>query len=243
MPQFSGLVRVYHSAVAVYYAPSDPSGSGGMHKEWIRATPRWRRGAPRYDCIFVQKDPTLSGFRGLYVARVRLFFSFQHLGIHHSCALVSWYLPVADSPDDDTGMWIVKPLKRRGRLVRSVIALDTVIRGAHLMGVAGHRFLSLRFSPLDTLNSDTFKTFYHFVLLSKSLLKADLGGPAVDVFVHGNFVYYIENGEIKDLGIAVIPPGKAIPEIPFTVLSGSQPSTLADHLSRIGAIPSTWFVQ
>ncbi|KAL0957454.1 hypothetical protein HGRIS_001251 [Hohenbuehelia grisea] len=59
------------------------------------------------------------------------------------------------------------------------------------------------------------------------LLKADLGGPAVDVFVHGNFVYYIENGEIKDLGIAVIPPGKATPEIPFTVLSGSQPSTLA----------------
>ncbi|KAJ8691163.1 hypothetical protein PTI98_010759 [Pleurotus ostreatus] len=74
--------------------------------------------------------------------------------------LRGWYVPVAESPDDDTGMWIVKPLKRRGRLVRSIISLDTIIRGAHHMGVAGRRFLPLRFSPLDTLDLDKFKAFY-----------------------------------------------------------------------------------
>ncbi|KAL4256938.1 Carbonic anhydrase [Pleurotus pulmonarius] len=39
-------------------------------------------------------------------------------------------------------------------------------------------------------------------------------GPLADVFVHG-LVYDIENGEIRDLGISVGPPGKPIPELPF----------------------------
>ncbi|KAL0959624.1 hypothetical protein HGRIS_011327 [Hohenbuehelia grisea] len=64
----------------------------------------------------------------------------------------------------------------------------------------------------------------HFALLSK-----DDGGnktiegctehdPAVEVFVHG-FVYDIENGEIKNLGVSVGPPGKDIPEIPFPAIT------------------------
>jgi hypothetical protein len=38
-PAFSGLVSVFSSAMATYYAPSDPSRIGGMHSEYIRATP------------------------------------------------------------------------------------------------------------------------------------------------------------------------------------------------------------
>ncbi|GBE87942.1 hypothetical protein SCP_1201680 [Sparassis crispa] len=40
-------LHVYHSAVTTFYAPSDLSGVGGMHREWIRATPSWKLGAPR----------------------------------------------------------------------------------------------------------------------------------------------------------------------------------------------------
>ncbi|KAL0959619.1 hypothetical protein HGRIS_011322 [Hohenbuehelia grisea] len=72
----------------------------------------------------------------------------------------------------------------------------------------------------------------HFALLSKegggnkTIEGRSEGGPAVDVFVHG-FVYDIENGEIKDLGISVGPPDKPIPEIPFPVINESKPTALA----------------
>lgn len=158
-PQFEGPVSIFHSAIALYYAPSDPSGSGGMHKERICATPRWRGGYPRYDCVFILNDPSLPGFRALLAARVRLLFSFQHHGIFYPCALVSWFSSVSEAPDEDTGMWIVAPtLDQRGKEVRSVIHLDCIVRGAHLLAVAGKDFLPLHFHFSDTL--DAFSSFY-----------------------------------------------------------------------------------
>ena len=41
LPEFHGRVAVYTSAVATYYAPSDLSGTGGMHPEWIQAVQKW----------------------------------------------------------------------------------------------------------------------------------------------------------------------------------------------------------
>ncbi|KAH9043629.1 hypothetical protein EDB85DRAFT_1838587, partial [Lactarius pseudohatsudake] len=41
-PQFEGHIKVYHSAVARFYAPSDLCGTGGMYREQIRSTPNWR---------------------------------------------------------------------------------------------------------------------------------------------------------------------------------------------------------
>ncbi|KLO04121.1 hypothetical protein SCHPADRAFT_841012, partial [Schizopora paradoxa] len=69
----SGKVFVFHSAKAIFYAPSDLCGVGGMRKEIIRATPSWRNGLSRYDCVFISKpDDELrpAGFRTLHVARV-----------------------------------------------------------------------------------------------------------------------------------------------------------------------------
>ncbi|KAJ7113623.1 hypothetical protein C8R44DRAFT_741205 [Mycena epipterygia] len=51
-PDFSERVFIYNSARAVFYAPSDVSGIGGMRHERIRATKSWYRGPPRYDCVF-----------------------------------------------------------------------------------------------------------------------------------------------------------------------------------------------
>ncbi|KIM70992.1 hypothetical protein PILCRDRAFT_17521 [Piloderma croceum F 1598] len=77
LPAFNEVISVYNSAVATFYAPSDLSGIGGMHRERIRALSSWRKEGPRYDCIFVNTDPTQNGMRGLEVARVRAFFSFK----------------------------------------------------------------------------------------------------------------------------------------------------------------------
>ncbi|KAI6094812.1 hypothetical protein F5141DRAFT_1191608 [Pisolithus sp. B1] len=75
----------FSSAVATFYAPSDFSGANGMHCKCIHASSSWRNGAPCYDCVFVEKDPTLPGFQGLHVAQ--------------------WFTPVGNEPCINTGMW------------------------------------------------------------------------------------------------------------------------------------------
>lgn len=80
LPDISKCLRVidpgysFSSATATFYSPSDLFGKNGMHWQHIHATSSWRNGPPHYDCVFVEKDPTLPGFQGLYVARVLLFF-------------------------------------------------------------------------------------------------------------------------------------------------------------------------
>ena len=131
-------IHVFPSAVAIYYAPSDLCGTRGMFRERIRAVDSWRRGPPRHDCVFVQHDPDKPGFRGLYVARVCHFFSIRHNKTHFPCALVSWYSTIGTTPCADTGMWKVEPdFDNLGNVAMSIIHLDSMVRGAHLMGIAG----------------------------------------------------------------------------------------------------------
>jgi len=156
---FVTSVRVFPSATAVYYAPSDYSGLGGMHRERIRATPSWRSGPARYDCVFVQHDAAAQGMRGLHFAHVRLFFSFRHQGSVFPCALVQWFSVVGENPDELTGMWIVEPdFDTRGRRAAQVIHVDTIVRGAHLIGVAGEASIPSDLHFSDSL--DAFRAFY-----------------------------------------------------------------------------------
>lgn len=153
-------VRVHHSAVATYHAPGDPSGVGGMRREHIRATPSWRSGAARYDCVFISKDPTLAGFRGLYAARVRLFLSFKYESKPYECAVVEWYVPVAEEPDEDTGMWVVEPEFNDDGVSGpfEVIHTDTIYRGAHMIGFYGEHFVPSALRASDSL--DVFEAFF-----------------------------------------------------------------------------------
>ncbi|RDB29961.1 Carbonic anhydrase 2 [Hypsizygus marmoreus] len=68
----------------------------------------------------------------------------------------------------------------------------------------------------------------HFAALAgnttETLLKRAEGEPAGDVFIHG-WVYDIENGEIRDLGISVGPPGKEIPAAPFAAVESAAAQT------------------
>ncbi|KAF8068971.1 carbonic anhydrase [Lyophyllum atratum] len=76
----------------------------------------------------------------------------------------------------------------------------------------------------------------HFAALSgnSTVKRADAGETVKDVFIHG-WVYDIENGEVRDLGISVGPPGREIPSAPFPAVAAAaeksqqqeQPKVLA----------------
>lgn len=160
-PRFYDLISVFHSAVATYFAPSDISGIGGMLRERIRATPAWRKGKDvvrRYDCVFVGKDADKPGFEGLLVARIRLLFSFQFQGIGYPCALVEWFERTECEPDRDTGMWMVRPEVNVGERVASVIHVDCILRGAHLLPICGEEFVPRHLHYSSTL--DAFSAYY-----------------------------------------------------------------------------------
>jgi hypothetical protein len=146
LPTLQSAVAVFPSAIATFFAPSDVAGTCGMYRQRIRATPLWRRGdipAPRYDTILVSTGSDADGFLGTHVARVKLFFSFKHDGVEYPCALVEWFQRVADVPEEETGMWLVQPeLTSQHTRYASVIHLDTVLRGIHLLPYFGDRFVS-----------------------------------------------------------------------------------------------------
>lgn len=134
-----------------------------MFRERIRAVGSWRKGPARHDCVFVERDPDLPGFRGLYVARVRAFLSITHNKVKYPCAVVSWFSTVEvgdSSPCPDTGMWMVEPdFDQTGNCAMSVIHVDSILRAAHLMGVSnGSEFIPQHLKFNHTL--DAFRSFY-----------------------------------------------------------------------------------
>ncbi|KAH9842964.1 uncharacterized protein C8Q71DRAFT_698981 [Rhodofomes roseus] len=151
-------LSVYPSAVATFYAPADPSGPGGMRRERIRATPSWRSEGARYDCAYIVKDSAQEGFRGLDAVRIRLLFSFKFNGILYPCALVEWFEPIGDEPDEETGMWMVEPeLDADARRPCQVVHLDSIFRAAHLLPVYGEDPLPIGFRAQDSL--DAFRAY------------------------------------------------------------------------------------
>ncbi|KAF7349140.1 hypothetical protein MVEN_01436200 [Mycena venus] len=158
-PDAPGSIKVFPSAIAKFYAPSDQSGIAGMLCERIRAVRSWRGGPARHDCVFVEGDPDLPGFRGLLAACVLLFMSFKHRGVTFPCALVTWFSAIGEEPCPDVRMWMVEPdVDNRGRRVMDVIHVDTILRGAHLISIYGDHFLPQHFKYSDSL--DRFKAFY-----------------------------------------------------------------------------------
>ncbi|KAJ7587686.1 hypothetical protein C8J56DRAFT_715566, partial [Mycena floridula] len=59
---FAGRIKVFHSATARFYAPSDLCGIGGMHRERIRANANCY-GGPRFDTAFVVIDESQPGLQ------------------------------------------------------------------------------------------------------------------------------------------------------------------------------------
>ena len=158
-PPFDCPISVYHSTMAVFYSPSDPCGTRGMRRESIRSTPCWRKGAPRHDTVFVKRDATIPGVRGLDVVRLLALFSFVWRGQYYPCALVRWFKHTAEEVDIGMGMWVVKPDNNDdGSPAVGIIHLDSVLRAAHLMPVFGDQFIPIGLTPDRTL--DIFQSFY-----------------------------------------------------------------------------------
>lgn len=154
-------VSVHHSVAATFFAPSDPCGVGGMHREFVRATPSWWGGPPRYDCVLIATgDPHGCGINGFEIARVRLLFSFKHNGILYPCALVHWFARRTDQPDETTGLWVVSPQYfTDGRPFMEVIHVDTFHRAAHLIAVYDDDELIAEELTFDEA-LDSFAEFY-----------------------------------------------------------------------------------
>ena len=102
----------------------------------------------------------MPGMRGLDIAWVHLFFSFEVGDESFPCALVHHFSKTFDDPDPDNGMWIVEPdIDHEGYRVMSVIHLNSVVRAAHLLPIfAGNTAIPREISFSDTL--DTFAAFY-----------------------------------------------------------------------------------
>ncbi|KAF9530756.1 hypothetical protein CPB83DRAFT_920826 [Crepidotus variabilis] len=164
LPSTHHRIHVYNSARAVFYAPSDLSGLGGLRHERIRSTKSWYGGPARRDCVFIgnSDSPDAPGMRGLLVARVLLFFSFtdKEMGLKLPCALIHWYSLVGDVPCEETGMWMVQSDYRGQKPLLEVIHLDTILRGAHIIGAAGSDLLPDKRSLTFHMSLDAFKTFY-----------------------------------------------------------------------------------
>ena len=129
-------IYVYSSAITTFYTPSDLCGTGGMCSKHMHAVTSWRYGTPRYDCVFVNTDKQEWGMHGLSITQARLFFSVTVNHINYPCALVHWYSWLGESPDENTGMWIVEPdTLDDGSPWIAVIHLDTIIHLAHLLAI------------------------------------------------------------------------------------------------------------
>ncbi|KAL0573212.1 hypothetical protein V5O48_008750, partial [Marasmius crinis-equi] len=158
-PNSQTKVWIYPSAVATFSAPSDLCGFGGMKRERIRAVISWKGGPARQDCVFVIHDLNLPGFRGLEVAQIQHFLRIRHDHETYLCALVKWFSTRGIEPDPLTGLWVVTPDEDEdGDRQMDIIDLDAILRGAHLIGVAGKEWLPTDFTYTDTL--DDFTAFY-----------------------------------------------------------------------------------
>ena len=114
----------------------------------------------RCDTVFVSLDESQPGMHGMLIARVLLFFSFYDPYLTKSlpCALVNWFVPDEDKPDEATGMWVVSPEREGNERTLEVIHLDSIARGAHLLPVYGSGFLPEDFQY--TVSLDAFRSYF-----------------------------------------------------------------------------------
>ncbi|KAH7918155.1 hypothetical protein BV22DRAFT_1108435 [Leucogyrophana mollusca] len=158
-PSYTGRIDVFNSAVSTFFAPSDASGISGMRREHIRAAPRWRQDSGRYDCVFVNTDNTTDGINEMDIARVLCFFSFPYKKTTYPCALVHWFKVIGTRPDQDTGMWMVRPsFDEEGAREISIIHIDSIFRAAHLLPIFGDQSVPKDITYHNSL--DAYRGFY-----------------------------------------------------------------------------------
>ncbi|KAF8214813.1 hypothetical protein K438DRAFT_1705989 [Mycena galopus ATCC 62051] len=85
--------------------------------------------------------------------------SFKYCGVTYPGALVTWFSAIGDGPCPGIGIWMVDAdTDRHGERNMDIIHVDTILRGAHLIGIYGNSFLPRHIEYSDTL--DSFNKFY-----------------------------------------------------------------------------------
>jgi hypothetical protein len=159
-PHFAGWIRIYASATATFYAPSDLSGRNGMHREIVRSTDLWYGKYTRRDTILARTGQPGDIMGGLRIGRVKRFIAFDWIGNTHSAALVEWFDPVGDALDPLTGMWKVRPaITLCGDRSVELIPLDIIARSCHLIPAYGDQWI-----PKDFHRSRSHTSFGVFYL-------------------------------------------------------------------------------
>ncbi|KAG1807119.1 uncharacterized protein BJ212DRAFT_1449385 [Suillus subaureus] len=133
-PRFEGHIKVFGSAVSTFFAPSDPSGIGGMQHKHIHSVPSWHRGPGCYDTVFVNTGSE-DGIHSMEVVHVLCFFPFHYL--------------VSDKPDPGNGMWMSSTLGS---------SQSSLQYAAHLLSIFGEEFVPEKATFHETL--DTYCGFY-----------------------------------------------------------------------------------
>ena len=156
-------ISVFHSTRAIFSAPSNPSGIGGLYRETIWCTSKWRTSgitAPRQDCVLLETGSDIEGVRGLDIARVHLFFSFALREEVFECALIHKFCKSFTDPDPDNGMWIFEPDYNNNQYrIMSVVHVNSIIRAVHLLPVFKDKTpIPREVNFTNTL--DVFKAFY-----------------------------------------------------------------------------------
>lgn len=148
--------------VAVFYAPSDLCGAGGMKSECTQSTPCFQ-GYAHCNTVFVVLNDSLPGMKGMEIGCVLLFFSFHYHRKDYSCALINWFIHT-DQLDNDTGMWMGESeCDQNGHPMVQVITIDTIACAAHLLPIYGSSRVPDDFSHHEAL--DRYRSFFvnHFV--------------------------------------------------------------------------------
>lgn len=93
----------------------------------------------------------------MLVGRVKACLSFKHNGKRMPSAMVEWFEMVGDRPDENTGMWVVRPETSNGERVPSIVHLYSIVRDVHLIPV----FWGTQM-PIDFNFSYSLDAFEHF---------------------------------------------------------------------------------
>ena len=153
-PCFKGHILTFNSASTCFDAPSDLSGIGRMHAEYIYSTPMWRGTAPYQDCIYVGTNTKETGIYANDIACVLAFFSFTYWEIFYSYVVVQWFEKLGDGPDKDTGMWMVHPSSHTDCSPNiDAIHIDTIFCVAQLICIYGEKEISPLIKPYHTYNT------------------------------------------------------------------------------------------
>ena len=135
-PGFDDMIRVHHSALATFYAPSNLSGSGGLWCEWIWSAPNFF-GHLHHNTAFIVINDSQPGMEGMEIGCVLPFFSFEYRCKNISCVLINWFVH-GDGCDPDTEMWTVRQgFDHHGEPTLEVIHLDSIAWVAHLLPIYG----------------------------------------------------------------------------------------------------------